>query len=691
MRKLMCFGVAVLGTMLFLACSNPAATPPAETLLVSASVGPQATTVSAGGITVTFGANAFATDTTFAIYTSTEMPFGDCAVSKTFVLKGLPASFNAPIIVNLTITGSASESTYIAVGQNAYVPSSNVSRSAYRVFPATVIGTAVVCTLSSTQGADTLLGKRLGSAENALNKSLTAVSKVTYLTTPNKHFHLEYPVAADRALIDNLGNYLEAAYDTLTKGLNFSVAARALWPVEVTVRPMEDKDYGSYYNQEYGDNFGFMEFNSSKLAESNEMRVTAGHEFFHLVQSLYDPRNAYFQAKASGPNLWLDDANSAWFETVFSAIQPYVSPVLLENALAPFEGIIAGIGDHGGPHGYGMSSLVKYIADTYGRDKLVQIYDSVKTGSHAIQAVIAAAGAQPEVWWPAFFVKYFAGTFFTVPTADILTKKVGTLNVRSVTDTFSQTTISSPDLSASTYLVQLNFAGIDTTAVLKISSVGLGLHPAILIFSLKNSVFTLVGQGADSIVSPRLAGLTEDKSHLLIVVANCGYTAPDYTKITPLTTTLRVVKPSGIDLSQFNYCQVMYYNIFCSDIYTANQNCSGGSSVAGSFTGNIFTGNKTTITGTDTETISITVSLDQFTQNVTGFSDDAQDRGANNYYHVSHLAGGTVARYPQAVASGFWYRALGADLCGRITYTDNLLTGHTCTDTTTLTIWFTKK
>ena len=89
-----------------------------------------------------------------------------------------------------------------------------------------------------------------------------------------------------------MGRFLEEAYDLFgSQSMGFTYAARTRWPVRVTVRDLAEGDCGHFCSSIWGENFAFLEFQTHSLGESSKLRRIAGHEFFHLVQFLYDPRD----------------------------------------------------------------------------------------------------------------------------------------------------------------------------------------------------------------------------------------------------------------------------------------------------------------------------------------------------------------------------------------------------------------
>ena len=528
--------------------NNPAGTPEKKTTTspISAPMGAKGGSLSIDSMTISFGAGAFDRDTTLVLYSSADTPFGGNAVSGLYILKGLPTTFTGPITVRIKLSAPVSDSVSIASGEDVFATSTQSIVTSYHLFQATINNGTAICTLYAN-GAQSVLSKktRLQNAEQAVQLALTGVDKYTPFTTPQKHFHISYPSSINKTLIVNLGAYLETAFDTITTGLKFSVAGRTLWPVDVTVRTMEEKDYGSYYSSVFGDNFAYMEFNGDKLSVDSEISVTAGHEFFHLVQLLYDTRNFYSKSKAKGPNLWIEEACAVWSEAFFSSKAAYVPSVCAGTEMEPFTGIIAGNAVDEAKHGYGLSALIKFLAMTYGREKIAIVFDNMKAGNHPIQSIISAMGEAPPKWWPKFFSSYVAGKVYKFATGNLIGNKAGLFAISGSADTLKEFSRSYPDLSAALYMVQLSYKGIDTLATLKITGSAATGHPDILLFSYSGGSISFISMGTDSIVSPNLGKLANASTHLLAVVVNSNCTPPSYTAQTPVTMVMRLTRKTS--------------------------------------------------------------------------------------------------------------------------------------------------
>ena len=92
---------------------------------------------------------------------------------------------------------------------------------------------------------------------------------------------------------------------------------RTEWPVDIEVRALADGIAAFVPSRWGGVNSASLEVNSANTGSDAEVRAIGPaieHEVCHLAQSLYDPRNRWSAATASGPWYWLDEATATEFE-----------------------------------------------------------------------------------------------------------------------------------------------------------------------------------------------------------------------------------------------------------------------------------------------------------------------------------------------------------------------------------------
>ncbi|MBU1699537.1 MAG: hypothetical protein KJ970_13465 [Candidatus Eisenbacteria bacterium] len=148
------------------------------------------------------------------------------------------------------------------------------------------------------------------------------------------HFHFITYNSGLQGTVAQLGTLLESAYSKLRDDLQLSWAKRTR-PIQVTIQPFSTADtekWGLHSPSKwYGADYDEILLNETKVMASpgsQELAVTVGHELFHLMQHLYDPRYRILQG---APNewYWMNEAMSTWFERKMAGTQ-YVTQSVVE-------------------------------------------------------------------------------------------------------------------------------------------------------------------------------------------------------------------------------------------------------------------------------------------------------------------------------------------------------------------------
>lgn len=285
-------------------------------------------------------------------------------------------------------------------------------------------------------------------------------------TTPN--FRVAFPRSFNTEIVENLANDLEQAHARYRQsGMGFSYAARTRWPLSVTLKDLGVSTYGQAYSSLRGVNHGGLEFNTRFMSDPQTRRVTAFHEFFHIVEAFYDPRNRYSQAKLIAPHYTLSEMAATWIEELaVSNPQGYVPAEWETNRFALFEmtgmdlppstanstrnaGIVAA-------HGYGLAPLIRYLVRRHDTGIVSRIYQNIRAGQNWVSAVGNASGDPHYFWFHSFMVSYCLGEIYPLTPADMFGAAFGKrlrLNPTTTAATFKQ---KMPNLSASLHFVTLD-------------------------------------------------------------------------------------------------------------------------------------------------------------------------------------------------------------------------------------------
>jgi hypothetical protein len=165
----------------------------------------------------------------------------------------------------------------------------------------------------------------------------------------------------------------------------------------VEVKKLSGADaYGYFIPSRYSSDWNSLVINSQKLSEKEEIKRTIMHEMTHFVQYYYDPRWVVTKSFVGGDFLWMDEAVAVWAESLYVE---GISSVQLGNQFCPLEGFSPLTGEEKNAHGYGMAGLVRWIADRYGNDKIVELHKQQEAGATSVYDAFDDA-------FPDLFVEY---------------------------------------------------------------------------------------------------------------------------------------------------------------------------------------------------------------------------------------------------------------------------------------------
>ncbi|MFO7935526.1 MAG: hypothetical protein R6U78_15795, partial [Bacteroidales bacterium] len=259
---------------------------------------------------LTVPSGAFHSSYEIVLYSAYDrVTFGENLVSRMFRIEGLPENYEQPLEVRIQYDGTLSNESYLAVGEEVIPPSIGQRTTAFHLRQATDSAGWLAGELPVPESIKK--SAQTGTTADGTNFTwywIGCVSSYTKVYSPGSHFVIRYsPTVVDDSDAADLGLYLEEAYLTYRDILGFSYSGRFLWPVEVVLIPFpwHTDAFGFYSNSHLGNNFAWLEFNSDKISKKSAMKLTAGHEFFHLVQSLYDSRNPVSKARIEPEFFWL--------------------------------------------------------------------------------------------------------------------------------------------------------------------------------------------------------------------------------------------------------------------------------------------------------------------------------------------------------------------------------------------------
>ena len=523
-------------------------------------IGSAGGTVTAGGLSLTAPAGAFATATTLTLLSKPAPPASALDTYRTsefFALSGLPDTINAPMTVKVDISrsGPSGGDTLVMLQDLSGVASGPI------FLPASVQGNQLVATIPAVADTTTLAAflpdDRPPSEVAAGSGPLWKVSGVKssgHVSSSAGNFVVYYsdasPATASALLTD-----LDDAYSKLgALGLDWS--KRTNKPIQVNLYPFTGPDAqkaGVGGATLWGRQKEQLDFNSTLVTDATNRRVTAGHELFHLLQNLYDPRTLFQVAKLSSSWLWMLEASATWFERLMANDPKFVPSNV--TSFADFltkHGLEYPPGDTGTvqDHGYGAAMFLEHVSKQKGDSAVGDVIKLMAQGEgtilpqpkylpvEALNSVVGDVGAA----WLQFCRNYMAGSVYAgFPKSDKV-NSLATGNRASFakeTDPAVTFTWDAPDLSARVYSVSFALAyQWPANTKLSVSLTDPGGQAEATIYKWAGGaapVWSLAGtaRAAAAWEYPDVADLVKNHVSLVIMVAN-GHAVKPYTGTTPI-------------------------------------------------------------------------------------------------------------------------------------------------------------
>ena len=629
----------------------PIDTDPRYTQIASATIGTGGGEITGDQLTLSVPAAGFSGDATVTIAVSNDdRPFGADQATRMYRIDGLPDDYDQPL--QLTIEHGAKtegDQTFVVLGEEAFCRSQEDVQMRYRILPSTGNGEVVTAVIPAP---DPGKGTGGGGKSGGFSFGVSVISGYSLYTTPQGHFRIGVPLGHLNNYVE-MGSYLEEAYNRF-RTLGFSYSARTNWPVSVTLKSLDDD--GGAMSSKLGDDHGYLELALEILDDLTTMRLTCGHEFFHIVQGLYDPRAPMIQAAEPSRHYWLDEAAAVWSEEFFTSVQDYASQTRNGFQMAPFAGMQKGAEDSARHHGYGMSAVIKYLADRYGQTFVASVYGDILSEVHPVEAVCRN---DPSGWWEAFMSDYVLGEVYgDVSRATWFINAEDKWTIAAARDTLKTWTRSYSDLSGAVYQISLDYVGLRPSAQLVFTLTG-AENRYLSLFRYDSSNLEFLAAGYASVAVPDILGLTVQGWNLFALVTDNMYEDP-YTGTRPIT--LKAHIPGGIDLSAANHCRVEIEDVYVTYLYVGGLIAEHPlyetfEAENGTWSGNTFTGSSPS---------GIEITIDPATSRITS-------------YVVREVSGSTVLEIEGSLpvapdTDDYYYLAeynlTGTGVCSNITDVD---------------------
>lgn len=388
---------------------------------VTKTIPPEGGSIRAGKISVVFAAGTFGQPT--AVTVRSAKPggeFGSQPDSHCFAIDINGNCFAQPVTVSFPGYGGPDRDVPLALSQSETDAAARTLAMPPNIVMGTVRGGSLSLQIPRTECV-TETGVKGYPREN-LSSVVYPVSGVS--PRSSRHFRANVPqdvLAVYPGLDQLLLDHAESAWALLTS-FDYTFDEAIHYPVNINVvHGLSTETWGLTSIPLGGKGSQYIEINAHHCtpANSTALRATVGHEFFHVVQNIYNPFTAY---AINHPDLfgatfyWLSEASSVWFESYMLGNLDYVSPVFAANVVnypRGLENYTLADGKDAQNMGYWASGFLRWFVGTRGRDVVRVMWEKARaqTESYSDLSAMIAADSSPAVMtqrWTSFMHSFLS-------------------------------------------------------------------------------------------------------------------------------------------------------------------------------------------------------------------------------------------------------------------------------------------
>lgn len=512
--------------------------------------------ISADHLILDIPAGAFTSNATIQLFYSEEdNPYSeDGGASDVIYLKGFPEDILKPVRIAVKHDGSAMEDAYVAMGFQAIATATFDTVFGHKLISAQDSSDYLVCMIQPYENKGRDMKGSDHSHQGRYGVPFFCVRNLFYFETD--HFLIYYNSRHHNLnTISSLAGGLEDAY-ALLKSWGFSYDARTSWPVNVEVKPL--KKNGTDENLEglslrgipYTSNSGYLEIGNHLISDHNLLRITGGHEFFHLVQDLYNYDEKYN---------WLQEASSTWFEA-YLTLNPdgYVPLNYADNRLQTFQGVRNGTTIQTETfYGYGSTAILKYLMNYNNQinhpKAIHNIWNAVAYGKRPVEAMVSYPIIDQD-WWKDFIKEHYMGNLYNDSLFLAFNNNYfvnggngGKWDINMESDTQKEFNMLGWSLSGDVFRIDPNYSQLTQGSTLTISHNGELTH--LFAFRYNNTPprsVTLLGESASALTVQDLKSFV-DTEDLIYIVASTWINTPSFVEGTHPYTLLLKISNDGVN------------------------------------------------------------------------------------------------------------------------------------------------
>lgn len=388
-------------------------------------IGPGGGAVASGQVSVAAPAGAFGADTAVRLSGQRTTPdFVGSPNSLVWTAAVDAQGWNQPLALCLGQVGGPDRELPVALA-DALVVDSDRSEQRPAIVPGQVRNGRLCVALAPNDGTSYDAPRAADRAADVVTRREVTFWKISgFETLRSDHFRLYYPAkiaAYPEDIPQQILNFAEEAYAKLA-AMGFETTGLTL-PLAVTVQGGMGQTDGEAGVPLSGKAGQYINLNADICAPNflERLQVTIGHEYFHVIQNLYNPRSALAirHPWAAADYLLLSEASSVWFEGRMLDSESFVSEVFTQN-IAEHQTGLGAPGERGSlqGRGYWASGFLRYLRDARGSDTFVyDLWAEIQTSGSGL-GVVSDISALTDVWgslsdfsakWAAFYEKAAAG------------------------------------------------------------------------------------------------------------------------------------------------------------------------------------------------------------------------------------------------------------------------------------------
>ena len=369
----------------------PALHPPQS---ASRSIGPAGGSLRAGASTVTFPVASFDAVTTVSLGQETpQTTYGLAPDGIGYTLTMDDACLRQQASLRLHV-GGANRQVAVAMTESLRFADETASANLPEIVVGTVSGGVLTLTLPASAECPSPTADQTRQSDDApladvpTKRAITFWAISGFRAETSAHFYLAYPIGILGESTDYpqlILNAAESAYSKLC-AMGFDFAASFAWPFRLNILSGMDENDGLTAIPLSGKRYQYIDLNAALCAPGKEdaIKATVGHEFFHAIQNIYDPRSAIAIRNTKLFDihyLWLSEASSVWFEASMLNDANYASPVFLKNTEMASHGLETGTSAGEIQNiGYWASGFVRYLRQDRGSDAFIlDLWNAVRS------------------------------------------------------------------------------------------------------------------------------------------------------------------------------------------------------------------------------------------------------------------------------------------------------------------------